>query len=72
MLAITSSCLRNVVSLFHVLEQELRWRQERGSFKGFQSLKNAPPLVAVGADGPLGDQLMLADYFRKATLSPSY
>ena len=64
-----SRCLRNVVALFHVLEQELKWRLEKGSFGGFQSLKDAPPLVAVGAECPLGDQLMLADYFRKAASS---
>ncbi|KAL4886439.1 Inosine/uridine-preferring nucleoside hydrolase domain-containing protein [Aspergillus karnatakaensis] len=58
-----SSCLRNVVSLFHILEREMQWRREQGRPEGFETLRAHPPLVALGADGPLDDQKMLADYF---------
>lgn len=58
------SCLRNVVSMFHVIQNELAWRRNHGLPEGFDSLRKYKPLVAVGAEGPLGEQLMLADYFR--------
>ncbi len=59
------SCLRNVVSLFHVVEKELKWRRDHGQAKGFETMKSFKPLVAVGAEEPLEDQLMMADYFRR-------
>ena len=61
---IRSSCLRNVVSMFHVIEKELRWRRKHDLPEGFEALMKGKPIVAVGADKPLGDQTMLADYFR--------
>ena len=57
-------CLRNVVSLFHVVDRELAWRRQRGMSEGFASLKTFRPIVAVGPEKPLGDQLMMADFFR--------
>ncbi|KAK2775107.1 hypothetical protein FQN53_003322 [Emmonsiellopsis sp. PD_33] len=57
------SCLRNVVSMFHIIEQELKWRRENGKPEGFDALKAFKPTVAVGADRPLDDELMMADYF---------
>lgn len=42
----------------------MQWRREHGRPEGFEILKRTKPLVAVGADGPLGDQLRMADYFR--------
>lgn len=60
-----SSCLRNVVSMFHVIEKELAWRKDNGRPQGFESLRKTKPLVAVGADAPLADQMVMADYFRK-------
>ncbi|EAW07671.1 putative nucleoside hydrolase [Aspergillus clavatus NRRL 1] len=57
------SCLRNVVSMFHVLEREMQWRREQGRPEGFGALRACRPVVAVGAEDPLGDQKMLADYF---------
>ncbi|EIT74696.1 inosine-uridine preferring nucleoside hydrolase [Aspergillus flavus] len=57
------SCLRNVVSMFHILEREMQWRREQGRPEGFGALRAAPPVVAVGAEDPLEDQKMLADYF---------
>ncbi|KAI9759057.1 MAG: Protein phosphatase 2C 1 [Chaenotheca gracillima] len=56
-------CLRNVVSMFHVIERDLTWRKLNGRPEGFESMKRYPPLVAVGAVEPLEDQLILADYF---------
>ena len=58
------SCLRNVVSMFSVIQQEIEWRKTQGLPPGFKSLEKSQPLVAVGADGPLGDQQRMADYFR--------
>ncbi|KAH8426061.1 putative nucleoside hydrolase [Aspergillus melleus] len=57
------SCLRNVVSMFHILEREMQWRREQGRPEGFGALRAHPPIVAVGAEDPLEDQKMLADYF---------
>lgn len=57
------SCLRNVVSMFHILEREMQWRREQGRPEGFGALRASPPVVAVGAEDPLEDQKMLADYF---------
>ncbi|KAE8348070.1 Inosine/uridine-preferring nucleoside hydrolase domain-containing protein [Aspergillus coremiiformis] len=57
------SCLRNVVSMFHILEREMQWRKEQGRPEGFGALRASPPVIAVGAEDPLEDQKMLADYF---------
>ena len=54
-----------MVSLFHVIERELEWRRTNGRFEGFDSLKAFRPLVAIGAQKPLMDQLVMADYFRE-------
>lgn len=59
------SCLRNVVALFHVLEKEIAWRKENGKPEGFEALKTYKPIVAVGAEHPLEDDELAADYFRK-------
>ena len=64
-LLIMSSCLRNVISMFHVIEKELAWRKDNGRPQGFESLRETKPMVAVGADAPLADQMVMADYFRK-------
>jgi hypothetical protein len=58
------SCLRNVVALFHVIEQELQWRRENGRFEGFGAMYASKPIIAVGADHPLDDEMLMADYFR--------
>jgi hypothetical protein len=58
------SCLRNVVALFHVIEKELEWRRARGQLEGFGAMLSSKPLVAVGADHPLEDEILMADYFR--------
>lgn len=57
------NCLRNVISLFHTVAKELEWRKKTGRPQRFESLKKFRPRVAIGADEPLADQLMMADYF---------
>ncbi|KAI9171372.1 hypothetical protein HJFPF1_00854 [Paramyrothecium foliicola] len=57
------SCLRNVVALFHVLEKELAWRKSTGRSEGFEAMKASKPIVAVGAEHPLEDETLMADYF---------
>ncbi|KAI9795276.1 MAG: hypothetical protein M1835_006084 [Candelina submexicana] len=49
--------------MFHIIEKELEWRRSQGKAEGFESLKKFKPIVAVGADQPLEDQMMMADYF---------
>ncbi|KAK4161985.1 pyrimidine-specific ribonucleoside hydrolase RihA [Cladorrhinum sp. PSN259] len=56
------SVLRNVVALFHVLEKETAWRASTG--KGsYGALHTYKPLVAIGADHPLEEEALIADYF---------
>src|SRR5271170_8057366 len=56
------ACLRNVVSIFHILDQELKWRQSQSNGQssevslGFEGARKFRPLVAIGADGPLGTE----------------
>ncbi|CUS13783.1 unnamed protein product [Tuber aestivum] len=63
------NCLMNLVSMFHVLELEQKWRLENGLSVGFGCLSAHKPIVAVGADRPLEeDKAIGGDYFR--TFSP--
>ncbi|KAH0612310.1 uncharacterized protein H6S33_010362 [Morchella sextelata] len=57
------NCLRNTVTLFHVLDLEKQWRSSRGLRTGFSALEKTKPIVAIGADRPLEEQLVTADYF---------
>ncbi|CRK19271.1 hypothetical protein BN1708_012576 [Verticillium longisporum] len=57
------SCLKNAVALFHVLEKELTWRKENGKAENFGTLKTHKPIIAVGAEHPLEDDQLMADYF---------
>ncbi|KAI4262077.1 MAG: hypothetical protein L6R42_002737 [Xanthoria sp. 1 TBL-2021] len=59
-------CLRNAVSMFHVIEKEMRWRKEHGRPEGFEALKKSKPVIAVGADEPLGGERMQAAYYHGA------
>lgn len=54
-----------MVALFHVLEKEMEWRRARGQLEGFGCMTSSKPIVAVGADHPLEDEILMADYFRK-------
>ena len=58
------NCLRNVVSLFHHVKQEIAWRKANGRALGFEALLNSRPLVAVGPEHPLSDQLLMAEIGR--------
>lgn len=53
------------MALFHVLEKELDWRRARGQLEGFDTMKAFKPIVAVGADHSLEDEILAADGFRK-------
>ncbi|KAH7114211.1 Inosine/uridine-preferring nucleoside hydrolase domain-containing protein [Dendryphion nanum] len=57
------NCLRNVVSLFHHIGKERAWRKEHGRPEGFQTLNVTKPIVAVGAEEPLAEHMMVADFF---------
>lgn len=50
--------------MFHILEREMKWRRDNGKPEGYGTLRASRPVVAVGAEDPLEDQKMLADYFR--------
>lgn len=60
------NCLRNVVSMFHVIEKETQWRKDNNRPEGFDALKKSKPIVAVGADEPLGGERMKAAYYHGA------
>ena len=51
--------------MFHIIEQEMQWRQKHGQLRGFRSLIDCQPVVAIGAEDPLEEQKKLADYFRE-------
>ncbi|KAM5505410.1 hypothetical protein McanMca71_001256 [Microsporum canis] len=57
------TCLRNAVSVFHVVEKELAWRRERGLAPGFEALRACKPIVACGADRALDSEPVDAGYF---------
>ncbi|MDI1490499.1 MAG: hypothetical protein OHK93_001703 [Ramalina farinacea] len=56
-------CLQNVISTFHVIEKERQWRKSQGLPEGFEMLSKHKPMIAVGAEGPLGGQKKQADYY---------
>lgn len=60
------SCLRNVVTMFHHIDKELEWRRNAELPLGFDTLRQHKPLVAAGADRPLAEQMLMADFFRKS------
>ncbi|KAF2856401.1 nucleoside hydrolase [Plenodomus tracheiphilus IPT5] len=57
------NCLRNVVTLFHYIEKERAWRKANGRKEGFETLNVRKPIVAVGAEEPLAEHMMVADFF---------
>ncbi|KAF2266993.1 nucleoside hydrolase [Lojkania enalia] len=57
------SCLRNVVTLFEKIEKERTYRRENGKPEGFETLMRRKPIVAVGAEEPLAEHMMVADFF---------
>lgn len=57
------SCLKNVVSIFHVLEREIEWRKSQGKPEGFEALKAYKPLVAIGPEHALEEEVLKEDGF---------
>jgi len=57
------------MALFHNVEREIAWRQKNGRPLGFDTLRASKPTVAIGAEGPLAEQLVIADYFRMSDTS---
>ncbi len=51
--------------MFHVISNELAWRRAHGKREGFDTLKSFRPVVAIGAEEPLGDPREAAAYFRE-------
>ncbi|KAL2401451.1 hypothetical protein ABEF93_006227 [Exophiala dermatitidis] len=56
------NCLRNVISLFYHVEKEIRWRESVGRSCGFETLRKSKPVVAVGPEGSLTDNTLMADF----------
>lgn len=59
------TCLRNVVTIFHILDKEIKWRKANGLPAGYEGVTAYKPLVAIGADEPLHEVTGPdnADYF---------
>ncbi|KAM0806970.1 putative Inosine/uridine-preferring nucleoside hydrolase domain-containing protein [Seiridium cardinale] len=57
------SCLKNVVSMFHVLDKELEWRRAQGKPEGFGSLRAYKPIVAIGPEHALEEEILMEDGF---------
>lgn len=49
-----------------MVEKENAWRKQSGKSEGFQALKTSKPIVAVGAEHPLQDEILMADHFHGA------
>lgn len=59
-------CLKNVVSLFYVLGQELEWRKTKGIHTdNFGVFKRYKPIVAVGPAHALDSEVLKKDGFRQ-------
>ncbi|KAL2432605.1 hypothetical protein ABEF95_013951 [Exophiala dermatitidis] len=56
------NCLRNVIPLLYHVEKEIRWRESVGRSCGFETLRKSKPVVAVGPEGPLTDNTLMADF----------
>ncbi|KAI1116796.1 Inosine/uridine-preferring nucleoside hydrolase domain-containing protein [Nemania sp. NC0429] len=59
-------CARNVVGLFKVLDHELKWRAAQGKPLGFEALRTYKPIVALGPEHALEDEILMADNFHGA------
>ena len=65
-MANTPRCLRNAVSVFHVVQKDIEWRRQNGRPIGFRNLEKTKPIVAIGASDPLDGEEQSADYYRKS------
>jgi inosine-uridine nucleoside N-ribohydrolase len=59
------SCLKNVVTMFHVLDKEMEWRRSKGKPEGFGVLRAYKPIVAIGPEHALEEEILMEDGFRK-------
>lgn len=59
------NCARNVMGLFKVLDRELEWRKAQGKPLGFEALRTYKPIVALGPEHALEDEILMADNFRE-------
>ena len=59
------SCLKNVMGMFHVLDKEMEWRKAQGKPLGFDSLRAYKPIVAIGPEHALEEEILMEDGFRK-------
>ncbi|KAI1434660.1 Inosine/uridine-preferring nucleoside hydrolase domain-containing protein [Xylaria sp. CBS 124048] len=57
------NCVRNVVALFKVLDLEMQWRETQGRPLGFDVLRAFKPIVAMGPEHALEDEMLMADEF---------
>ncbi|KAI1425363.1 Inosine/uridine-preferring nucleoside hydrolase domain-containing protein [Xylaria sp. FL1777] len=57
------NCARNVMGLFKVLDHELEWRKAQGKPLGFEALRAYKPIVALGPEHALEDEILMADNF---------
>ncbi|KAI7287461.1 fungal transcriptional regulatory protein [Hortaea werneckii] len=57
------NCIRNTISLFYHIEKEIAWRKSQGKPIGFDTIRKTKPIVAVGPEHPLTDDMLMADYF---------
>jgi inosine-uridine nucleoside N-ribohydrolase len=64
------NCLQNVVSMFFHIEKEIEWRKSQGKPLGFDTLRKTKPVVAIGPEHPLADQMLMADFFRESPTPP--
>ncbi|KAK7943463.1 Inosine/uridine-preferring nucleoside hydrolase domain-containing protein [Apiospora aurea] len=57
------SCLKNVVAMFHVLDKEMEWRKSQGRPLGFDALRAYKPIVAIGPEHALEEEILMEDGF---------
>jgi hypothetical protein len=50
----------------------LKWRESVGRPLGFDTLRATKPIVSVGAEHPLEDETLMADYFRRFNTGTGY
>ncbi|KAI6959251.1 fungal transcriptional regulatory protein [Hortaea werneckii] len=49
--------------MFYHIEKEIAWRKSQGKPIGFDTIRKTKPVVAVGPEHPLADDMLMADYF---------
>ncbi|KAK8880117.1 Inosine/uridine-preferring nucleoside hydrolase domain-containing protein [Apiospora arundinis] len=58
-----NSCLKNTVAMFHVLDKEMEWRKSQGRPLGFEALRAYKPIVAIGPEHALEEEILMEDGF---------